>query len=51
MPARFEDVTSDNRSHHLPGNADANGRYIPRAPQDDICITGFSGRCVFQTFF
>lgn len=48
MPARFEDVTSDNRSHqHLPGvNADVNGRYMPRAPQDDICITGFSGRLV-----
>lgn len=47
MPARFEDVTSDNRSHlnhHLPSGADVNGRFMPRSPQDDICITGFSGR-------
>lgn len=41
MPARFEDVISDTR-RGVP--MDLGGHYVNRQIQDDICITGFSGR-------
>ncbi|GAB0091808.1 Fatty acid synthase [Sergentomyia squamirostris] len=41
MPARFEDVSSDTR-HGVP--RDMGNHYDPRSHQDEIVITGFSGR-------
>ncbi|CAO1363317.1 unnamed protein product [Diamesa hyperborea] len=48
MPARFEDVDTDTRrgapASMMDLNMDQPGRFVNRVIQDDICITGFSGR-------
>ncbi|CRK93737.1 CLUMA_CG007265, isoform A [Clunio marinus] len=52
MPARFGEVSSDNRRNVPPsmmdlntnGDNDSDGRFVQRVTHDDVCITGFSGR-------
>jgi fatty acid synthase, animal type len=49
MPARFEEVASDTRRNVPTSMMDLNmdnvgGRFVQSVVQDDICITGFSGR-------
>uniref|UniRef100_A0A1L8DZ80 Fatty acid synthase n=1 Tax=Nyssomyia neivai TaxID=330878 RepID=A0A1L8DZ80_9DIPT len=43
MPARFEDISSDTR-HGVPRDLGNGNRYDTRSIQDEIVISGFSGR-------